>query len=137
MSKEVKENEDSLTVENIGERDIGISHDALVEAQLGSLAEALKPWPVIKENLRTFIVILAVQVSPLIPINPTCEQGSLTDSTVCVDRPTVLSSVLNTSFSVLSLVSRHSAAPWDTMIQPPIRMLWLRARYHYGPVSLV
>lgn len=87
MSEEVKENKDSLTVENVGERDIGISHDALVEAQLESLAEPLKPWPVIKENLRTFIVILAVQVSPLIPTNPTRELGSSTDFRWLVCRP--------------------------------------------------
>ncbi|KAK4940578.1 hypothetical protein LTR10_019337 [Elasticomyces elasticus] len=66
MSNEIKENKDYLTVENVGDKGVSISHNALVEAQIESLAEARKPWPVIKENLRTFIVILAVQTNGVI-----------------------------------------------------------------------
>lgn len=103
------------------------------EAQNDTLSESRSPWPVIKENLKLCMVVLAVQVRKY--QFQSSHQKLLTH--ICDHRPMALYSVLSTLSSELLSVFKPFAGLWAPMTKAPKVTLWQQTPYRFGPVCLV
>lgn len=68
-SADTKIEDDSHIEEIDGGKDLHITRSEYIEAQQDALAEARPPWEIIKENWKTFFVVVIVQVSHLFSMN--------------------------------------------------------------------
>jgi hypothetical protein len=103
------------------------------EAQNDTLSEGRSPWPVIKENLKLCMVVLAVQVRKN-------QFHSLYQTLFNHNRdyrPMALFSALSTLSSELLSVFKPFAGLWVPMMRALEVTQWQQAHYRFGPVCLV